>query len=135
MVEKLTKIWRSCQTFELAMIFEGYMQDIGAKKADGRRKNNNNTYIVDGKSTSWNRVECYYNKDSIRYGEENLLLVLRKDAGDYLIIQRKNKRAFEVDHNGVSQFDENLLKEITDEHKPLFDALIKQFCPKTECVG
>jgi hypothetical protein len=80
--------------------------------------------MIDGKSTGWNRVQCYYHKDSHKYCEENLLLVLRKEAGDYFIIQRKEDRALEVDYSGLRHYDEKLLKEIMEEHKPLFDNLL-----------
>jgi hypothetical protein len=128
LVKKLTKVWQKCQTSDLAIIFEGYMQSIKARKVDRRRNDNKHTYTIDGKSTGWNRVQCYYHTDSTKYCEENLLLVLRKKAGDYFIIQRKEERAFEVDYSGVRHYNEKLLKEIMNEHKPLFDTLIKQFC-------
>jgi hypothetical protein len=122
-VEKLTKVWKACETKQLAQIFEQYMISIGVKKHDNRKGNHLNTYMVDGKSTYWNRVQCFYHKDSTRYCEENLLLVLRKRAGDYFIVQRKETRAFEVDYSGIRHYDEALLKEIMDDHKPLFDTL------------
>lgn len=125
MREKLTSIWRLCETKQLAEIFEEYMKSIGVKKRDGRRKNNNNTYMIDGKCTRWNRVQCYYHKDSEKYLEENLLIVLRKRAGAYFIIERKGIRAFEVDHSGIRHYEEKLLNEIMKEHKPLFDALMR----------
>ena len=126
MTEKLTEVWRKCQTMQLAMIFENYMKSIGVRKYDKRRKDNSNTYMIDGKSTNWNRVQCFYHTDSTKYCEENLLLVLRKKAGDYFIIQRKDNRAFEVDYSGIRNHDEVLLKEIMDEHRPLFDVLLKE---------
>jgi hypothetical protein len=124
-VEKLTKVWRLCETKQLAQIFEQYMHSIGVKKRDDRRKDNTNTYMVDGKSTGWDRVQCYYHKDSTEYCEENLLLVLRKRAGDYFIVQREEARAFEVDYSGIRHYNESLLKEIMDEHSPLFDTLLE----------
>jgi hypothetical protein len=127
MVGKLTAVWHKCKTKQLAAIFESYMESIGIRKYDERRKDNTNTYMVDGKSTGWNRVQCYYNKDSTRYCTEDLLLVLRKEAGNYFIIQRKGDRAFEVDYSGVRHHDEALLAEIMKDHKPLFDTLLEQF--------
>lgn len=124
MEEKLTEFWKKCGTRLLAVMFEDYMIGLGIKKHDARRKDNTNTYMIDGNSTGWNRVQCYYHKDSEKYCEENLLLVLRKEAGDYFIIQRKEDRAFEVDYSGVRHYDEKLLKEIMEEHKPLFDAML-----------
>jgi hypothetical protein len=122
--EKLTEVWKSCETKQLAKIFEDYMKSIGVRKRDGKRKDNSNSYMIDGKSTAWNRVQCYYHKDNEKYASEDLLIVLRKRSGDYLIIERLSKRAFEVDYHGVITYDESRLKEIIDEHKPLFDALI-----------
>ncbi len=123
--EKLTKVWQLCETKQLAEMFEKYMKSIGVRKYDGRRKDNNNTYMTDGNCTRWNRVQCYYHKDSVKYSKENLVIVLRKRAGNYFIIERKGIRAFEVDHSGISCYEENLLNEIMKEHKPLFDSLIK----------
>lgn len=122
---KLEKIWKSCETKQLAKIFEDYMESIGVRKYSNRRKDNTNTYMIDGKSTNWNRVQCYYHKDSAKYCEENLLLVLRKRSGDYFIIGRKEERAFEVDYSGIRHYKEKLLNEILEEHKPLFDALFE----------
>lgn len=124
MVDKLTQFWKTCTTKQLAMIFEEYMKSLGVKKWDARRKDNFNTYMIDGKSTGWNRVQCYYHKDSEKYCEENLLLVLRKEAGNYFIIQRKEDRAFEVDYSGIRHYDEKLLNEIMEEHKPLFETML-----------
>lgn len=124
MIEKLTAVWQKCKTKQLAAIFESYMESIGVRKYDVRRKDNINTYMIDGKSTGWNRVQCYYHKDSQKYCEEDLLLVLRKEAGDYFIIQRKEERALEVDYSGVRHHDETLLAQIMKDHKPLFDKLL-----------
>lgn len=124
--EKLINIWKFCETKQLAKIFEEYMKSIGVREYDPRRKDNDNTYMIDGKSTNWNRVQCYYHKDSHKYCEENLLLVLRKRAGGYFIIQRKENRAFEVDYSGIRHYDEVLLNEIIEEHKPLFDTLFEK---------
>jgi hypothetical protein len=127
LIEKMTEVWKKGKTKEFAKIFENYMKSTGVRKVDSRRRDKVNTYMIDGKSTGWNRVQCYYHKDSTKYCEENLLLVLRKEAGDYFIIQRKENRAFEMDYSGLRHYDEDLLKEIIQEHKPLFDALIKEF--------
>ena len=126
MQEKLTKLWKTCETKKLANIFKKYMESMGVKKWDSRRKDNHNTYIIDGKSTGWNRATCHYYKDCVNYADENLSIVLRKRSGDYLIIAKRGKRAFEVDYHGIVHYDENLLREIMDEHKPLFDILLVQ---------
>ena len=125
MIEKLTNVWKQLKTKQLAKIFEEYMQSIGVEKRKGKRKDNSNTYMIDGKATNWNRVQCYYHKESERYGHENLLLVLRKRAGNYFIIQQKGIRAFEVDYKGLASYDRYYLDEIIKEHKPLFDKLFE----------
>jgi len=121
MIEKLIKLWKTYETKQLANVFEQYMKSIGVKKYDSRRKDNSNTYLIDGKSTNWNRVQCYYHKDSQKYGEEDLLIALRKRAGNYLIIGRPSNRAFEIDYSGIKHYDKVLLNEIIKEHKPLFE--------------
>lgn len=121
MIDKLIKLWKTYETKQLANVFEQYMKSIGVKKYDSRRKDNSNTYLIDGKSTNWNRVQCYYHKDSQKYGEEDLLIALRKRAGNYLIIGRQSNRAFEIDYSGIKHYDEVLLNEIIKEHKPLFE--------------
>lgn len=121
MIEKLIKLWKTYETKQLANVFEQYMKSIGVKKYDSRRKDNSNTYLIDGKSTNWNRVQCYYHKNSQKYGEEDLLIALRKRAGNYLIIGRQSNRAFEIDYSGIKHYDEALLNEIIKEHKPLFE--------------
>lgn len=125
MVEILTKIWENGNTLSMAKIFESYMKSIGAKKYDDRRKNNQHTYLIDGRSSNWNRVECYYYKDSTKYSEENLTLVLRKKSGDYFLVKKEGLRAFEVDYSGLKHHDKDLLQEIIEEHKFLFDTLCK----------
>lgn len=126
MVEKLTQVWRRCQTKQLAMLFENYMQSIGARKYDARRKDNSNSYLIDASSTGWNRVQCYYHKSEWKYGREDLALVLRKKAGDYFIVQRRENRAFEVDFSGLRHHNDVLIQQVIEEHRPLFDALFKQ---------
>jgi len=123
MIEKLTKLWKTCETKELALIFESYMKEIGVRKTDRRRKDNINTYLIHGDSTNWNRVQCYYQKDSEESRKENVLLTLRKRAGDYFIIEREGVRAFEVDYRGLVHYNEVLLNEIIKEHQLLFDNL------------
>lgn len=125
-IEKLTKVWEQMETKQLAKIFEEYMQSMGIRKYDRRRKNNVNTYIIDGKTTNWNKVEIYYQKESLKFGEENLSITLRKRSGNYFIIQKKSIRAFEVDYSGVRHYDECLLNEIYNEHKQLFDNLFQE---------
>lgn len=123
MQEQLIKVWKTFKTKQLAKIFADYMKNIGVKPYNFKMGSACNTYLTDGRSTSWNRVQCYYNKESSRFGGENLLLVLRKEAGNYLIVERKGIRAFEVDYSGVKHYDEKLLNEIIEDHKPLFDTL------------
>lgn len=125
MQEKLTGFWKVCETRQLSKIFTEYMKGLGVNKWDSRSDDNRNTYLVDAKSTEWNRAQCYYYKDSERYMEENLGIVLRKESGNYLIITKEGERAFEVDYSGIRNLDEKLLNEIVEEHKSLFDKLFK----------
>jgi hypothetical protein len=126
MIEKLTALWKICSTKQLAKAFEEYMKSLNIKKWRSNRKDNSNTYLIDGESTHWNRVQCYYYKDTQSFGAEDLKVVLRKEAGNYLIIAKKGNRAFEIDHRGIRHYDEILLNEIIEEHKPLFDLLFSQ---------
>lgn len=123
--ESLTDLWKTSETKQLANIFKRYMEDMGIKKWDRRRIDNQNTYLIDGNSTGWNRAQCYFYKDCTKYAENDLGIILRKRSGSYLIVERKGERAFEVDYSGLVHYDEKLLKEIIKDHKPLFDALLK----------
>lgn len=84
--EVLERYYRTKDTRDFALLFENYMKEIGASKLDRRRKDKSNTYQIDGKSTNWNRVSCYYyknNGDHHQYGKFELCIVFRKRAGDY----------------------------------------------------
>lgn len=123
MKDTLIKILEQCETKEIAKVFENYMQSIEVNKLDRRRKNNLNTYCICGKCTNWNRVECYYYKDSVEFSNENLEIVLRKRSGYYFIIARNGTRAFECSwDNKILAYDESLLNEIVEEHKVLFES-------------
>lgn len=122
--EKLTNLWKTCETKQLAKIFKKYMDGLGVQKWDSGKKDNRNSYYAEGKSTDWNRVTCVYYKDCQNYANENLSIVLRKRAGSYLIVAKHGTRVFEIDHSGILHYDENLLKEIIEEHKSLFDILL-----------
>ena len=127
-ITALCGFYRKRETVELAWIFEKYMKDIGAKKLDKRRKDCSHTYLIDGKSTNWNRVECYYHKENdSRYGKENLSITLRKRSGSYFLIERKLRRAFEISEDEVICLDKELLNEIVEEHKALFEMLCHGF--------
>lgn len=109
----LIKVLKQCETKELANIFESYIKSIGVKKLDRRRKNNSNTYSIYGDCTNWNRVECYYYKNSTEYGQQNLDITLRKRAGYYLIVAKNGIRAFECSwDNKIIHYNEELLNEI-----------------------
>lgn len=131
MEKKFIKLLDALETKSLAYIFKGIMENKKIRKYDGRRKDNTNTYYADGRCDNWNRVFCIYYKDSTEPGEEDLEITLRKRAGYYLIVERKNKRAVEVTWslkaNGIviSTYDEELLNEILKDHKELFESLFK----------
>ncbi|MBN1050291.1 MULTISPECIES: zinc ribbon domain-containing protein [Clostridium] len=129
MEDKLIKLIDILETKSLAYIFKGCMESQGIRKYDGRKKDNNNSYYADGKCDNWNRVFCIYYKDSTTPGEEDLEITLRKRAGYYLIIERKSKRAVEVEWSSkegkviLSKYDENLFNEIIKDHKNLFNVM------------
>lgn len=121
----LTEFYENYDTGDLKNIFSRYMREIGARKIDHRRKDNSNTYLIDGESTDWNRVECYYHKNNPKtYGDHDLEIVLRKRMGDYLIVAKGLERAFEISYGKVINYDENLLTEIVKEH-PMIFAMMK----------
>ena len=125
MQEKLIELWKRCKTKQLAKIFKDYMQKLGATKWDYRKKVSINTFYAESTCGNWNRTNCMYLKDSTKFYEHDLEIVLRKEAGNYLIISRKNERAFEVDCSGIRRYDKELLEEIIADHKPLFDKLFE----------
>jgi len=122
MKDKLIQVLKKCETKELGNLFKTHMQTKGIRKLDRRRKDNSISYLIDGESTGWNRVQCYYHNGSELYSEEDLLIVLRKRSGFYLIVERRGVRAFEYDYS-LRHYDEKLLNEIYNDHKELFDNL------------
>jgi len=122
--DDIFKILDYYDTKELAEVFKNYMKRLGIKKLDKRRKDKTNTYSVHGDCTNWNRVECYYHKNSREYGMEDLDITLRKRAGYYLIIGRKGQRAFERSYDSIVHYDEELFNEIIKDHKMLFEMLL-----------
>lgn len=123
--EKLIKFQSERETKELAVMFEKYMKNMGFRKVDGRKKDNSNSYRVDGDCTNWNRVECYYYKDNdTRYENMDLGITLRKRSGNYMIVERKMVRAFEVSYGKIICYDEKLLEEIIEEYKGLFELML-----------
>lgn len=129
MEDKLIKLTEVLTTRKLAKIFSNYMNNIGIRKYDGRRKDNTNSYYSSGKYDNWNRVFCNYIKEDTFKPE--LEITLRKEAGYYLIIEKKNKIAVEVCWSSVDgkiildKYNEKLFKEILEEYKGLFDELFK----------
>ena len=89
-------------------------------KSDMRRNDNFNTYWVDGKSERWHRTMCHYYKNTKVFANDDIGIILRKRGGHYLIVQRNGKRAFEMDYRGIIEYDEELLKEIINDHTKLF---------------
>lgn len=122
--DEVYKILDAYETKELARVFEEYMLTIGVKKLDRRRKDKSNTYSIHGDCTNWNRVECYYHKDSVEYSKEDLDITLRKRSGYYLIIGRKGERAFERSYDSIVNYDEKLFNEIVQDHKMLFQMIL-----------
>lgn len=127
MKKLLTKVWKTMSAEELAYFFKNYMvYDLNAKQVRHNTKDYTNSYRIDGNSSRWNKVYFdYYKGKEGGFGNEDLEIIFRQRAGDYLIICRKRERAFEVDEIGIKGYDEKLLKEIVADHKPLFDMLEK----------
>lgn len=125
MQEKFTELWKRCKTKQLAKVFKEYMLNLGVVKWDYRKKVSPNTFYAESTCGNWNRATCTYLKDSTKFFEHDLEIVLRKEAGNYLIISRRGKRAFEVDHGGIKHYEAKLLDEIMSDHKPLFDKLFE----------
>lgn len=120
---ELKRYYKELETKQLADTFIKYMQELGIRKCDMRKKDNFNTYWVDGKNESWNRTMCHYYRDTEVFANDDIGIILRKRSGHYLIIQRKGKRAFEIDHRGIIAYDGDLLKEIIKDHGRLFEML------------
>ena len=117
----LMDVYNNLETREVANIFKIYMEGLHARKVNQRRKDNSNTYLIDGKDTSWNRTECYYYKENdTEFGHEDLRFVLRKRHGRYLIVARNGVRAFEISYGHVTEHDKELLAEIARDHGALF---------------
>ena len=123
MKDKLIKVWKNYETKQLAKVFETYMKSINAKKHVDYGDSKPHRYAIDGKSSGWNRVQLYYCKEPFKYCEEDLEITLRKRSGDYLIVERKSERAFEVDYSGMKHWNQPLMNEIYADHKELFDTL------------
>lgn len=123
--------YRKKDTKDLATLFKRYMVEIGAKKLDRRRKDTSNTYLVDGDSTNWNRVECYYYRNSGDYrkhGQFEFCIVLRKRAGSYLLIEIGNPdysiaRPYEISCGKVIHYNRELLTGLVKRHPKLFDMM------------
>lgn len=125
-IEKLlTKLIDRLDTKQLANIFKSYMEDKNINKFDGRRKDNNSTYLIYGEDERWDRVFCiHYDKEEL----EDLKIVLRKNAGCYLIISNGSRVVFESNFNGSrtnTYFDRLLFVKVYINYKPLFDELFK----------
>lgn len=126
--EILEKYYRTKDTRDLATLFERYMGEIKAKKLDRRRKDTSNTYQIDGNSTNWNRVSCYYYRnigDHQQYGKYELCIVFRKRAGEYLLIEMGNQncdiaRPYEISYGKVIHYDKKLMEKLIKQHPKLF---------------
>lgn len=130
----LEQYYKKHDTKDLANLFQAYMTEIGASKLDKRKKDSSNTYRIDGETTNWNRVECYYyrNQDDYeKYGKFEFCITLRKRAGDYLLIEVGNekqeiKRPYEISCGKVVHFDKDLLTELVSKHPKLFSMMCDQ---------
>lgn len=125
MIDNLKKLLDVLETKQLAKIFRKYVKEQNIKKFDGRKKDNNNTYFVEGNDEGWDRVICMVTDYKDFTGIE---IVLRKRAGRYLIVRYGARTVFEADFDGrnrKSYFDKLLFNEIYKNHKALFDELFR----------
>lgn len=126
--EILKQYYETYDTKDLALLFENYMREIGAKRLDRRRKDTSNTYQIDGDSTNWNRVECYYYKNSGDwqiYGKFDFCITMRKRSGSYLLIEVGSpsgdiKRPYEISYGKVISYDKELMEVLIKRHPKLF---------------
>lgn len=126
--EILENYYKTKDTKDLALLFERYMAEIGAKKIDRRRKDTSNTYQIDGNSTNWNRVSCYYYRNSgdhQQYRKYEFCVVFRKRGGDYLLIEMGNPdsdiaRPYEISCGKVIHYNKELLTDLIKQHPKLF---------------
>lgn len=123
MEDKLTKLLNILETKSLAKIFKKYMEDNNIKKLDGRKRDNSNTYLIFSKDECWDRVFCnYFPRNNTRDVE----IILRKEAGLYLIIKTDSKIAFERSFNGEmfnTFYNEELFLKLYEDHKDFFETL------------
>lgn len=129
--EILKRYYEKYDTKDLALLFDSYMREIGATKLDRRKKDTSNTYDINGDSTGWNRVECYYYKNSGDYkiyGKFDFCITLRKRSGSYLLIEVGSpsgeiKRPYEISYGKVVNYDKDLLIDLVKRHPKLFAAM------------
>lgn len=143
-VRVFTDFLNQKSTHDLADIFKHYMQELHAKPVkpyEKHTKNTDNTYLIDGKSTDWNRVECYYyrhDKDCEKYGNFEFDITMRKEYGKYLLIQlgmpqSKNNRIdqiLEISYNEIKHLNEKKLKKFIEKDHPKLFGLIQESLKK-----
>ena len=130
-VKILGEYYKNRDTKDLALLFERYMKEIGASKLDRRKKDTSNTYEIDGDSTNWNRVECYYNRNSgdyKHYGKFEFCITFRKRCGSYLLIEVGNEKArierpYEISYAETLSLKEELLQEFIGKHERLLELM------------
>lgn len=123
----LAEYYGNYDTKDLALLLKTYMGEIGARKLDRRRKDTSNMYQIEC-STNWNRVRCYYYKNSgdyQRYGRFNFCITFRKRDGDYLLIEVGSpngeiERPCEISFGKIVHYDKELMTELIKEHPKLF---------------
>lgn len=121
--DKLYKLLDILETKQLAKIFKDGMEAKGIRKLDRRRKDNSKVYMIDGDTTNWNRVECYYRTDNKDWNNSDLEITLRKRAGYYLILEYKGERVFERSWNDIVYYNEEGVNELVGTYKKFFDEL------------
>ncbi len=113
---------------DLAKLFENYMQGIGARKLDCRKKDTANTYKIARSSTDGNQVECYYYKNSGTwrdYGKFAFRITLRKEKENCFLIDigstdAEIKRLYEISYGTVLCYEKEQLLKLVRQHPELF---------------
>lgn len=119
LIKHLTDWWKGAELPIFKASFEVAMKKMKIPKKDKRYKEQGKCYCVydDG-----GRITCsiYNTNKNSGYGNEIFEIVLRKKAGNYVIISHNQNRVFEIDYIGLRN-EEGSLIECYNEYKQLFE--------------
>lgn len=127
LIELLGNYYKFHGAKDLAVLFENYMQGIGARKLDRRRKDTANTYRI-ASGINWNWAECYYYKNSGDWQENKKFtfsIKFSKIPVSYLLIESGSydveiKRLYEIAFGTVLYYDRESLLKLVRQHPELF---------------